>query len=456
MMRKPKVVILGTGGTIAGKAGSNTEMTGYQAGEIGIQTLINAVPEMLEVADVTGEQFCNIGSFDMIDDIWLRLSRRVSELLQQPEVDGIVITHGTDTLEETAYFLNLTVKSEKPVVLVGAMRPATAMSADGPVNLLNAVALAGSQEAVGKGVLIAMNDQINGARDATKTNTTHVETFKSWELGYLGYFQNGKPIFYKASLRRHTAAAEFDISKVTALPRVDIVYLHVNCDDILVRAAVSAGALGIVIAAFGHGNLHINIKPALINIARSGIPVVVLNLKTYEDVKHSIKILGELTGQKEKGLKIASELDKKVQNTVKQLPKNTKRVAILHSSAQNVTLEKENSIAGCVAKLLQLHNIVQDIQSVTAPTGEQMSDKAPYNLEFLIEKDPEIIFITSMGDKNDIEVRLQNDVMSSPAWESITAVKNNAVYYLPDELFLLNPGLRYSQAVEYMASKLQE
>lgn len=103
MMRKPKVVILGTGGTIAGKAGSNTEMTGYQAGEIGIQTLINAVPEMLEVADVTGEQFCNIGSFDMIDDIWLRLSRRVSELLQQPEVDGIVITHGTDTLEETAY-----------------------------------------------------------------------------------------------------------------------------------------------------------------------------------------------------------------------------------------------------------------------------------------------------------------------------------------------------------------
>ena len=188
----------------------------------------------------------------------------------------------------------------------------------------------------------------------------------------------------------------------------------------------------------------------------NGIPVVVLNLKTYEDVKHSIKILGELTGQKEKGLKIASELDKKVQNTVKQLPKNTKRVAILHSSAQNVTLEKENSIAGCVAKLLQLHNIVQDIQSVTAPTGEQMSDKAPYNLEFLIEKDPEIIFITSMGDKNDIEVRLQNDVMSSPAWESITAVKNNAVYYLPDELFLLNPGLRYSQAVEYMASKLQE
>ena len=185
----------------------------------------------------------------------------------------------------------------------------------------------------------------------------------------------------------------------------------------------------------------------------NGIPVVVLNLKTYEDVKHSIKVLGELTGQKEKGIKIAAELDKKVQNTVRKLPKNTKRVAILHSSAQNVTLEQENSIAGCVAKLLQMHNIVQDIQGMAASTGEQMSDKAPYNLEFLIEKDPEII--TSMGNKNDIEARLQNDVMSSPAWKSITAVKNNAVYYLPDELFLLNPGLRYPQAVEYMAEKLR-
>lgn len=274
MMKKPKVVILGTGGTIAGKAGSNTEMTGYQAGELGIQTLIDAVPEMLEVADVTGEQFCNIGSFDMVDDIWLNLSRRVNELLQQPDVDGIVITHGTDTLEETAYFLNLTVKSSKPVVLVGAMRPATAMSADGPVNLLNAVALAGSQAAIGKGVLIAMNDQINGARDATKTNTTHVETFKAWELGYLGYFQNGKPVFYKASLRRHTAAAEFDVSKAMVLPRVDIIYLHVNCDDVLAQAAVAAGAQGLVIAAFGHGNLHINVKPALVKIAQSGLPVV--------------------------------------------------------------------------------------------------------------------------------------------------------------------------------------
>jgi len=187
----------------------------------------------------------------------------------------------------------------------------------------------------------------------------------------------------------------------------------------------------------------------------NGIPVIVLNLKTYEDVKHSIKVLGELTGQKEKGIKIAAELDQKVQNTVRKLPKNTKRVAILHSSAQNVTLEQENSIAGCVAKLLQMNNIVQDIQGVAASTGEQMSDKAPYSLELLVEKNPEIIFITSMGSKEDIEARLKSDVMSSPAWKSITAVKNNKVYYLPDELFLLNPGLRYPKAVEYMAEKLR-
>lgn len=273
-MKKPKVVILGTGGTIAGKANSNTDMTGYQAGELGIQTLIDAVPEMLEVADITGEQFCNIGSFDMTNDVWLRLCKRVNELLQQPEIAGVVVTHGTDTLEETAYFLNMTVKSSKPVVLVGAMRPATALSADGPVNLLNAVALAGSKEAIGQGVLIAMNDQINGARDATKTNTTHVETFKSWELGYLGYFQNGRPVFYKTSLRKHTVDTEFDIAGVTVLPRVDIIYLHVNCDDVLPRAAVAAGAQGLVIAAFGHGNLHVDIKPFLIKVAQSGIPVV--------------------------------------------------------------------------------------------------------------------------------------------------------------------------------------
>lgn len=270
----PRVVILATGGTIAGRAASNTEMTGYKPGELGVETLIEAVPEMRAVADVTGEQFANIGSFDMTNEVWLRLAKHVNALLKKDEVDGVVITHGTDSLEETAYFLHLTVHSRKPVVLVGAMRPATAISADGPVNLLNAVTLAGSEAAVGKGVLIAMNDQINGARDATKTNTTHVETFKSPELGYLGYFQNGRPIFYKASTRKHTVDSEFCTEDVTELPRVDILYAHVNDDGVLAQAAAEAGAKGLIAAAFGHGNLHANLKPTLVALARQGIVVV--------------------------------------------------------------------------------------------------------------------------------------------------------------------------------------
>ena len=273
-MIKPNVIILGTGGTIAGKAQSNTEMTGYKAGELGIQTLIDAVPEMLEIANVSGEQFCNIGSFDMTWDIILSLSKKINTLLSNDNVDGVVITHGTDTLEETAYFLNLTIKSKKPVVIIGAMRPATAISADGPVNLLNAVKLAASKEAIGQGVLIAMNDQINSARDATKTNTTHVETFKSFELGYLGYFQNGEPKFYRQSTRKHTYQSEFDIMHVSTLPKVDIIYEYINCNSDLAKAAVNLGANGLVIAALGHGNIHKDMIPGLELISQKGIPVV--------------------------------------------------------------------------------------------------------------------------------------------------------------------------------------
>lgn len=159
----PSIRILATGGTIAGTASTNTQMTGYQAGALAIQTLIDAVPAIKDIATVSGEQIVKIGSQNMTDEVLLRISKRCNELLADPNVKGIVITHGTDTLEETAYFLNLTVKSDKPVVLVGAMRPATAMSADGPLNLLNAVKVAVAPESKGKGVLVAMNDVINGA-----------------------------------------------------------------------------------------------------------------------------------------------------------------------------------------------------------------------------------------------------------------------------------------------------
>lgn len=272
-MEKPKVLIIGTGGTIAGKAGTNTEMTGYQAGAIGVGNLISAVPEMRDFADVTAEQFCNVGSFDLTWEHLLGLSRRVNDAMAD-DVDGVVITHGTDSLEETAYFLNLTVRSAKPVVIVGAMRPATAISADGPANLLNAVRLAASTEAVTQGVLIAMNDQISGARDTTKTNTTHVETFKSPELGYLGYFQNGLPVFYKMSLRKHTFESEFDISKVDEMPRVEIVTSYVGVNGDMVEAAVAAGAKGIVVAGFGHGNIHRDMIKSLTKASEAGVVIV--------------------------------------------------------------------------------------------------------------------------------------------------------------------------------------
>lgn len=235
---KPNVYILATGGTIAGSAASNTQMTGYKAGALGVQTLLNAVPEIQKVANCTGEQIASIGSESMTVEIWLKLANRINELLARKDVDGIVITHGTDTLEETAYFLNLVVKSDKPVVIVGAMRPATAISADGPVNILNAVTLAADESARNRGVMIAMNDNINGARDVQKSNTLRVDTFVSPELGYLGYFEGGKPAFYKNTTRKHTLQTEFDIKGLKTLPRVDIVYSHVEDDGKMVEAAV--------------------------------------------------------------------------------------------------------------------------------------------------------------------------------------------------------------------------
>lgn len=270
----PSVKILATGGTIAGKGTSSTQMTGYNPGAIGVQVLIDAVPELQQYANVSGEQIANIGSFAMNNEVWLTLAKRTNELLASDDVDGIVITHGTDTLEETAYFLNLVVKSDKPVVLIGAMRPATAMSADGPVNILNAVRLAGSKEARGKGVLVALNDQINGARDVTKTNTTHVETFKSWELGVLGYIQNGMPYFYRESTRKHTTQSEFDITGLTQLPYVEIVYAHTNHNRLFVDAAVKAGAKGIVHAGMGHGSMYPVTKEAFIDAQKKGVVVV--------------------------------------------------------------------------------------------------------------------------------------------------------------------------------------
>ena len=257
------VTILATGGTIAGTGATSTTTVGYTAATVGVQRLIQAVPELAKVANVSGEQVFQIASENMTNEHWLTLGKRVNVLLAQPNVDGIVITHGTDTLEETAYFLNLVVKSRKPVVLVGAMRPSTALSADGPINLYNAVLLAASPDAVGKGVLVSLNDQIQAARDVTKVNTSTLDAFRTPELGLLGYIQGSRAFFYRQPLRKHTVDTEFDISALQSLPNVEIVYGYANVGPVAVDAFMAAGAKGIIHAGVGDGSLAAKVVPAL-------------------------------------------------------------------------------------------------------------------------------------------------------------------------------------------------
>lgn len=269
----PNVVILATGGTIAGSAATGTQ-AGYTSGKVGIETMISAVPGIQDLAHVTGEQLSNVGSQDMSVEIWLKLARRVNELLSQDDVDGIVITHGTDTQEETAFFLNLVVKSNKPVVTTGSMRPSTAVSAEGPLNLYNAVAIAADSNASGYGVLVVMNDQIHSAHGVTKTNTTSVQTFMSPMHGLTGAVIYGKHEFYSKPHGIFGIESEFSIDGVTSLPRVDIIYAGVDTPADLVDYSIEAGAKGIVIAGVGNGNMNAATLKACKNAAEKGIVVV--------------------------------------------------------------------------------------------------------------------------------------------------------------------------------------
>lgn len=270
---KPSVVVLATGGTIAGAANTNVQ-AGYTSGQVGVEQLIAAVPEAGKIAKLRGEQISNIGSQDMNDEVWLKLANRVNALVAMPDVSGVVITHGTDTIEETAYFLNLVVKSKKPVVMTAAMRPATALSADGPLNFFNAVAVAADKEAAGRGVLVVINDWIHGAASLTKTSTTAVQTFLSPQSGLVGTVAYGQTEFYRGPIGKHTADSEFSLTGVSGLPRVDIIMAHENMDGALIDAAAAAGAKGIVIAGVGNGNLTDTAVKALAAQAKKGVVCV--------------------------------------------------------------------------------------------------------------------------------------------------------------------------------------
>jgi L-asparaginase len=270
---QPRIVVLATGGTIAGSAADATQTSGYQAGVVGVDRLLAAVPALSNIARIEAEQVASIDSKDLDVALWATLAERISALAAREDIDGIVITHGTDTLEETAYALHLMVKTAKPVVMTAAMRPSSALSADGPLNLLGAVMVAGSAAARGQGVLVAFNNRIHSARDVVKTSTYAVDAFHSPEVGALGWVQDGRVEFQRAVVRPHTAATPF-VAASARWPLVDIVASYAGASRIAVDALVAAGVRGIVVAGTGNGSIHASIQAALSEARARGVAVV--------------------------------------------------------------------------------------------------------------------------------------------------------------------------------------
>jgi L-asparaginase len=290
-----RVRILATGGTIAGAGGSEVE-AGYRSGEVGVEGLIDAVSGLRALAHVTGEQVVQVGSQDMNDTLWLTLAARVNALLTSGDIDGVVITHGTDTVEETGYFLHLVVKSSRPVVLTGAMRPATSLSADGPLNLYNAVAVAADSDAQGRGAIVVLNDDLHSARDVTKSSTTDVQTFISPGPGLLGTASYGRIRYFRRPLHRHTVDSEFSVEGLERLPRVDILFAHAGMPADLVRASVALGARGIVVAGVGNGNVSSETADALAEAVRDGVVVVRSTRVVSGDVARNIEMDDDALG----------------------------------------------------------------------------------------------------------------------------------------------------------------
>ncbi len=274
---KQRIKIIGTGGTIAGVADSTTKTTDYEIAKLTIDTLIEAIPQARDIADISAEQFCQLNSGMMNVTVWLGLAKRINEIFANDEADGVVVTHGTDTMEETAYFLNLTVKSDRPVVMTGSMRPATALSADGPLNLYNAILVAIEPETKGKGVLVVMEDDIIAARDVFKSNTVKTNTFSGGEMGLLGTVIGGVVEYYHQSTKCHTLCTEFDTSGLTELPPVEIIYEYAGSGASMLRTAVEEGNKGVIMACVGNGDFNdepsqyyksLDIKPLVVRSSR--------------------------------------------------------------------------------------------------------------------------------------------------------------------------------------------
>ena len=261
-MNVKKIMIIGTGGTIAGTGNGASALTEYRAGSIGVQELMQAVPTLEGYGPFESIQFSNIDSSEMSPYRWVRLALLINDIAKRDDIAGIVITHGTDTMEETAYFLHLTVDVDIPVVMTGSMRPATALSADGPVNLLQAVQVARSESAKGQGVLVVMNGYIDGAREVAKLHTTDVATFGNAQLGHMGCVQNGTAYFYYTPRRKHTSNSEFILREEVELPSVGIVNLYGGMDTEILTM-VASQSQGLIVGGFGHGTLPQGVRDTL-------------------------------------------------------------------------------------------------------------------------------------------------------------------------------------------------
>lgn len=269
----PRIIVLATGGTIAGQGKSATR-AGYTPAVLTIEELLNNTPSINKIANIKGEQLASVGSYDMTVQIWIKLARRINDIFSKNEADGVVVTHGTNTLEETAYFLNLTVKSDKPVVLTGSMRPATSISADGPKNLYDAIIVASDTLSKGKGVMVAFNEILYDAKNVSKVNTTNVNAFASPNAGPIGQIYDGKVAYYNQPLNKKNNNVPFDVSKLDTLPKVEIAYMYVDASAAAMNAFINDRVDGIVIAASGDGAFNKNILQGVDSAVRKGIAVV--------------------------------------------------------------------------------------------------------------------------------------------------------------------------------------
>ena len=271
-MAKKKIILMSTGGTIVSSGESATQTTGYRLGHLSINALLDQLPDLKDKIELEQEAVSHVDSSSMTSEIWLKLARSVQSAVDRDDVDAVVITHGTDTMEETAYFLHLILKTQKPVVITGAMRPATALSADGILNLYNAFQVALDDQSQGLGVLMVLNNTIGSARFST-----NVATFSGLNTGELGAVIDNAVMYYNRSTRPHTMATPFsvhDFDHDESFPRVDILISHADDDSMLVDAAVDIGAKGIVFAGLGNGCVPDKVLPGLKRASEAGVRVI--------------------------------------------------------------------------------------------------------------------------------------------------------------------------------------